>query len=732
MHKITLILSLIAIGGADIALAQNDGALEEIIVTAQRRAESLQEVPIAITAFTSEALERSRITSMEDVVTRTPNFTMTGFNAGQPRLFIRGIGSTDDGAAQDNSVAVFVDDVYIGRGTGQASEIYDLARVEVLRGPQGTLYGKNVVGGVVNLVSARPDQETEFKTDLTLGDYDLLEFKAMLNGAITDKTSARVSLISSDRSGYGENIVTGSDLDDRQFLGVRGKILYEHSETFQMLLSGDYSEHSDNGVTRKGVTGDFGGAPFGSVTAVQTSLDPRVSETPRDTFQKIKLAGFSAHLTWTKDWGTVTSITAFRNSDGEIQDAFTGISSPPYALLDTRNYETDVADQFSQELRLAFGGGDSKFSGVAGVYYLAEDVDRVEVSDLESAIGEALPFVLGGLLGSSGTWQEAQNDSLGVFASVSYEFSDRWSGTVGGRYSSDEKTIATEVRELRDGGGGEFGFIAAPPTETYSIAAKDDWNAFTPSVSLAFAASDQSNFYLSVSKGFKSGGFQGQAPTARAAETPFDPEFAWNVELGAKTTWFDDRLMVNAAIFTTEYEDLQVRQNATTPDNPLPVLRVTNAADAEASGIEIDFIARPIPQLDIWGSFSVLDTEFQNFIDNTGLDVSGNSMLFSPETQYNVGIQYTADSGFFARVEYRFQDEYFDDPANLNVHKHESNGLLDAGIGMSFAEGRWEVELWGKNITDELYTTHNIPFLGDRFVLWGAPATYGLTLKYRP
>ena len=718
------------------AAAQEQATLEEITVTAQRRAESLQDVPIAITAFTADTLERSRIFSMQEIVTRTPSFTMTAFNAGQPRLFIRGIGSTDDGAAQDNSVAVFIDDVYIGRGMGQASEIYDLERVEVLRGPQGTLYGKNVVGGVVHLISARPEEETRVQGEVTVGRFDALEFRGMATGALTDSLSARLSFVSVNRDGYAHNILRDEALEDRQFSGLRGQLLWSVSDEIDVVFAADYSDHADNGVARKGFTGDFGPNPFGSVTEVQSTDDPRVSETPRDTFQEVTLGGVSARINWDTALGALTSVTAYRESDGDIQDAFTGIGSPPYAVLDTRNQEFEKAEQFSQELRLSWGGDDGRLSGTAGIYYLAEDVDRVEISDLESAAGETLPSLLGGLLGSSGSFQLADNRSLGIFASATYDFDEAWSLTLGARYSRDDKEITTEVRELRDGGGGEFGFIAAPPLEEFSVSAEADWDAFTPSLSLAYQATDSHKLYVSASRGFKSGGFQGQAPTGRAAETPFDPEFAWNYEIGAKTAWLDDRLVVNTAVFFTDYEDLQVRQNAATPDNPLPVLRITNAAEAEATGLEVELTARPIPALDIWGNLSLLDTEFKNFVDNTGLDVSGNNMLFAPESQYNVGLQYhgeiDADTGWYGRLEYRWQDEYFDDPANLPVHKHERYGLLDAAFGLSFAEGRWQVEVWGLNLSDELYATHNVPFLGDRFLVFGPPRTYGVSIKFRP
>ena len=581
--------------------AQSDQAagnlyMEEIIVTTMRREQRLQEVGGSVSAFTAGAIERMNIESVEEIAMRTPNFTKTEFNIAQPRLFIRGIGSTDDGAAQDNSVAVFLDDIYLSRGAAQAFELFDIERVEVLRGPQGTLYGKNVVGGVMNVITAKPSQEFAAKGELSFGNYDAITAKAMLNGGLTETLSARVSAVVQDRDGYARNIVTGEDLEDRQFFGIRGQLRWQPNENIDVILAADYSDHEDNGLSRKG-QGPFGPTPFGTVTAVQTTTDPRESESPRESFQMRELWGVSARLDAEIGIGTLTSLTAYRESDVNLSDAFTGIGSPPFPVLDTANIEIEKAEQFSQEVRLAFQPFDW-LNTIAGVYYLNEDVNRTEIADLESVLGTLLPDVLGSLTGTSGSFQLATNESLGFFVNATIDFADQFSAVIGGRYSKDWKDINTGVESLRDVGC----CIAAPPTEEFDISAKESWDAFTPSFTLQYAASEDINFYGTVSRGFKSGGFQGQAPTGSAAETPFNPEFAWNYELGAKTDWFDRRLTFNISLFYTEYSDLQVRQNSTRPGETIPILRITNAADAEVKGVEIEWSATPIPELMVWGS----------------------------------------------------------------------------------------------------------------------------------
>jgi len=723
-----LLCSLIAFGSAPLAaqVAEEPNVLEEVTVTALRREESIQDVAGAVTAFSSDAIDRMHIVTVEDIALRTPNFTMSEFNIAQPRLFIRGIGSTDDGAAQDNSVAVFLDEVYLARGGAQAFQLFDLERIEVLRGPQGTLYGKNVVGGVVNVITAKPQQEFAARGELSYGNYSKLQAKGMINGGVSDQVAVRVSFIAEDRDGYAENIVTGKEMEDRQFYAIRGQLLWEPSEKVSVLIAADHSDHKDNGLSRKG-EGPFGPTPFGTVTAVLSSTDPRESESPRYPYQRRELSGISANISWETGIGDLTSITAYRESDVDLMDAFTGIGSPPYIVLDTANTEIETADQFSQEFRLAIESSD-KLNTILGVYYLDESVDRTEISDLESVIGTLLPDALGSLTGSSASYQLADNSSLGVFASVTYDFSDRLSTTIGGRYTWEEKDIHTSVVSLRDVGC----CIAAPPTEEYDVTATEDWDAFTPSFALEYAFSDQVNSYLSISKGFKSGGFQGQAPTGDAAETPFDPEYAWNYELGLKSMLLGRRLMLNMAVFYTDYSDLQVRQNAARPGEVIPILRITNAASAEAKGIEVEWNASLARGFNIWGSYGYLDTEYGYFIDNTGTDVTGNQLQFAPEHQFDFGARLSGSinerTELFGQVQYSWQDDYFTEPPNAPVHLIESYGLLNASFGVLFDDGKWRLEAWGRNLTDEVYQLHIIPFLGDRFATYGQPRTYWLTL----
>ncbi len=329
-----LTCSLFALGSAP-ATAQVEeelAVLEEVIVTALRKEESLQDVAGAVTAFSSGAIERMHIVSVEDIALKTPNFTMSAFNIAQPRLFIRGIGSLDDGAAQDNSVAVFLDEVYLARGGAQAFELYDLERVEVLRGPQGTLYGKNVVGGVVNVITAKPQREYAGKGELSYGNYNKLQAKGMVTGGMSEQVSGRLSFVAENRDGYADTILTGQELAAREFFAGRGQVLWEPSDEVSVLIAADYSDYEDNGLSRKG-EGPFGPTPFGTVTAVLSSTNPRESESPRETFQRRELTGISTKVNWETGIGSLTSITAYRESDVDLLDAFTGIGSPPYIVF---------------------------------------------------------------------------------------------------------------------------------------------------------------------------------------------------------------------------------------------------------------------------------------------------------------------------------------------------------------------------------------------------------------
>jgi iron complex outermembrane recepter protein len=710
--------------------APGAGGLEEVIVTAQRREQSIKDVPIAVSAISRDVLDQAATTGVAELAARVPSLTMTAFNVAQPRIFIRGIGSIDDGAAQDNSVAVFVDDVYVARGAGQAFDFLDVERVEVLRGPQGTLYGKNAVGGLINVISARPKDDLSWKLQGSYGNYDAIDLRGYLTGPISSSVSGSLAAVIRDRSGYAENVRLNRELEDLQSYGVRGQLLWRLNDDIDVLVSADYNDHSDNGQSRKG-EGPFTPPPFGSVTAVQSTTDPRESESPRVTYQDRKVIGGLARIDWRLGAGTFTSLTGYRSSEVNLLDAFTGIGSPPYAVLDTANIEDEDADQFSQEFRYAFSGLLSeRLSGVTGVYYLDESVDRIETAVLESVIGRQLPTVLGSLTGTSASMQHAKNESFGVFASLSWQFTDTLSATVGGRYTHESKDVRTSVRSIED----IDDIIAAPPTEEYSIAADDSWSDFSPRYSVQWQPNDAVSLYASYSTGFKSGGFQGQAPTGAAASTPFDPETAKNLELGLKGYFLDRKLSANIAIFDTKYEDMQVRQNATRPGETIPIIRITNAGEAKAEGVEVELFAQPVEWLNFWANYGYLDSEYVELIDNTGANRAGNPLMFAPKNTVNAGARLdrpVSDGwNFTARAEYRWQDEFFFDPSANLVNRQPSYGLWDASVGMRTRDERLSVELWGKNLNDELYRTHVIPFLGDRFAVYGPPRTYGLRLTW--
>ncbi len=731
----------IALGGAVVAACASLGSaqaqtapapqatsqgLEEIMVTAQRREQTVKDVPIAVTAISKAALEAAGTTGIAEIAARVPSLNMTAFNLAQPRVFVRGIGSLDDGAAQDNSVAVFVDDVYVARGSAQVFDFLDVERVEVLRGPQGTLYGKNAVGGLINVISSRPKDELDWKVQGSYGNYSAVDLRGYVTGAVSDTLSGSFAAVVRDRAGFAKNIRLGRDLEDLQTYGVRGQLQWQASDDLTVLFSADYNDHSDNGQARKG-EGPFTTPPFGSVTAVQTTTDPRESESPRVTGQDRTVAGGLVRVDWKLGTGTLTSLTSYRNSYVDLLDAFTGIGSPPYRVLDTANIEAESAHQWSQEVRYAFEGlGSPKLSGVVGLYYLDEIVNRYETAVLESVLGRSLPTVLGGLTGTSESHQNADNKSFGAFASATWSFTDTISGTVGGRFTDESKSIRTQVRSVED----IDAIIAAPPSEAYLINASKSWNDFTPRVALQWKPSEIVSLYASYSTGFKSGGFQGQAATGAAAQTPFEPEKAKSFEVGVKGLFLDRRLGVNVALFDTKYRDLQVRQNSVRPGDTLPILRITNAGEAKVKGVEVEIDARPVEALHLWATYGYLDSEYVRLIDNTGASRAGNPLQFAPKSTYNIGARIseplTDAWKFTTRIDYRWQDKFFFDPAANAVNTQNAYGLLDASVGIESSDGRITVEAWGKNLSDKLYRTHVIPFFGDRFAVYGAPRTYGL------
>lgn len=729
----SLIAAAVAASLGGTALAQERGtlALDEIVVTAQKRAQDLQDVPIAISAFDASFLEAAGVSTLDEIALRTPGLTMGRFNAVQPEIYIRGIGSTDQSAAGDASVGVFVDGVYMGRLGTLDFDFFDLARIEVLRGPQGTLYGKNVVGGAVNIVTAPPTEEFEARVEATLGNYDRRGLRAYVNGGISDNIAGKFTASWLERDGYATSATTGNDLSDEDNVTLRGQLLFTPTDSMDITLAADWSRDRLAGNNRECLGEQFVFFPWflpsSPFAASPCSPDPFLNEKTVDGFQDRDIFGLSATLRMDTAFGEFTSITAFRNGEYDILEDFSGSDAP----LVTRR-AIDEIDQWSQEFRLGDVAMDGRLDWLVGVYGYRADIDRLENNDFS---GNDVPLAAffglpPGVLPSFNVFyfQENRTTSYALFSQATYALTDAVSLTAGARYTYEDK----DSRVRTEGFDPTGGFLVAP----YDVQASQSWNAFTPKLALDWRLNEELMVYASYAEGFKSGGYNGTSPSAEGAATSFDQEKAKNYEVGIKSELFDRRLRANLSAFFIDYADLQVFQLV---DGAR--LIVDNAADAESKGVELELTAVLADGLTVFGSYAYLNAEYKNFVNEAGDDFSGNRLTRSPENSFNTGFTWrTALSDGLSLTlhsEYSYRSGVFYTADNYAVAADGSLGLVDARVTLGFDRQNLELTLWGKNLTDEVYVTQAIDGRGpfnlsqNAAGVIGAPRMYGATLNWR-
>ena len=746
--------------------------LEEVVVTANRRVESMQSVPLAVTAFSGDAMREMGILDIKGITERTPGFTMGTFNPGQTQLFIRGIGSNEDGAGGDQSVIVFIDEVYIGRSAGMDVDLFDLERVEVLRGPQGTLFGKNVVGGAVNMITKKPTEETEIRFEGTYGRFEEVTLRGLASGQLADNVFAKVAVSLQRRDGYFESEagnfpeffpggVDPEDTLDRDSDSVRLGLRLTPSDRLEVNLSASYSEAKRNGQPEHYIPSDNGALNSGSYRAAAALIPNYDDEIHKGLwsnepgFFKGETKGVTARFDYELTPSIqFTSLTSYREVESENQDSTgqlntgaatqTGISAlyasvlPPFTfLIFGENSYTDDSDTFTQELRLT-SSGDSALQWVAGVYYLQEKTDRTEWMALGGDLtlpGGALTTLFPRIDGNDA--QSNETDSYAVFGQLTYDVTDQLSITVGARYTSEEKKLD------RVGTPSNFGLIG-----DFDFSTDEDWDELTSKVSLEYQATDDLFFYYSYSEGFKSGGFQGTASSLLAASTPFDPETAKLHEIGAKTEWFDNRVRLNIAAFHTDYKDLQILQLLVPidapPDTP-GVLVTQNASDAKIKGVELELNASPVEGLFIQGSATWLDTEYKNFGIPEGFRApgagagpvrDGNELRNAPDFAWNLLARYEWELGdnggtLALQGEWRHKDQVWQDPDNFVWAGVPEYDIADYRVIYTTPSGNFQIAGWVNNAHNEDYFVHNFPLSNTGSATPGAPRTYGVTVSWQ-
>ena len=742
--------------------------LEEVTVTAQRREENLQTTPVAISAVTGDTIEDNRIFTVYDLASATPSFSLTALTPLDLELNIRGVTNTRlDAPTADPSVGLFVDDIYIGRTGDINVDFYDIERIEVIRGPQGVLLGKNVVGGALSVYTRKPEFERSGEAMISLGNYDSLLVNGFLTGGLTEDLAGRFSFQSRKRDGFAYDLLSGRDLENVDSLQFRGQLLYEPDNgNFRARAIFDYNDDSTNGINSVAIADPYPASitrssfrPWSALRAFLGLTDPRVSipEVSRyagDDFDSVQYFnreswGITLDLEWGFDAFDLTSLTGYRDVDsgqmydqtGAGPDIFDTVASFPEflafaagrdlglgaVLLFSEPVREDAKiKQFSQEIRLT-SNSEGNWDWIAGAYWKHDEVDK-----LDRFFGESITGALPTLSGESHWDNRGEMDSYAAFAQVGYRFNDAWKLTVGGRYTKDDK--GGYVDGIQVATGDRFTPTDPAPltplVRPFSTAYGDSWSEFTPQGILEFQPSENWFWYGSISTGFKGGGYEDTPANEVAARIPFDPETVTNYEVGFKSTLLDGRMRLNATTFYMDYKDLQVQQT-----NQDCLCNLTdNASDAEIKGVEVELQWALGDSVVLFAGGSMLDHEYIDFIESSGVDSSGNELQRTPNNQFNLGFNWTFGSGSMADafrfyVNYYWQDDLYWQPANLN--SEDAYGLINARLTYEPPQASWSVAGWVNNVSDELYRTGVIPFFGEEVSQFGAPRTYGVDLRVR-
>jgi len=692
-----------------------EGALQEIVVTAQKRAENLQDTPIAIYAVTGKALEQMNIANIGSLATFSPALVYSEAG-GESQLYIRGIGSNIFSIGVDQSVATHIDGVYVGRANMGLTQFLDVERVEVLRGPQGTLYGRNATGGAINLISRQPTDEVEGYGSILFGSFDRREIKAALSGPLGAGWSARVALRGVKDNGYTEDLdPRGSNkIDDTDLQAIRGTLKWTN-DTVTATLSGDYSEFQNGNtsiypIDNVGLAQSFGAVSTGDIHKTRNN-------TP--SFHDWQTGGLTLNLDWKiNDNLTLTSLTGYREWDSDFLFNTDGTE-----IEITRSTFVYSTSQKSTELRLA--GEQGWGNWLIGAYWF--DEDKFGALGLARA-GFTPPTVLAPrsfifLADGSGT-------ASAVFGQATWKLTDQWSLTGGLRYNDEEKdgllrnsTLLPDTELL-----GLFSprpLPAATPGTTRN--ASRSWTAWTPKLGIDWRPADDQLYYASYSEGFKSGGFNDLS----VINPPFDPEFVKSYEIGAKTEWLDNTLRLNASAFYYDYSDLQVSVFANLGN--ITTTFTTNAAEATVQGLELELQARPVANLDLAAAISYLDATYDSFVTPYGtctvanaaadarcagrpglprlIDASGNRLNNAPEIKATLSAGYGIDLASGGRVslfaQVAHQGRVYFLPANTDVMSQKAYTLVDARVSYTAEGGALELSAFGRNLGDEDYF-HNI------------------------
>lgn len=756
--------------------SQVSAQLEEVVVTATKRAESLQDIPVAVSAFTADSLSAKGISNVSQIGDFAPNVTLdsTAPISGSSSVlvaFIRGIGQSDYAMNYEPGVGLYVDGVYYARNVGSMIDMLDIERIEVLKGPQGTLFGRNTIAGAINVVTRNPGDELAGQLEVTMGSYNRQDIRGSINIPLTDSVAASLAFSSKNRDGFVKRIPysglaledvsnfrsidqgvmdglpNGNDLGNENGDSIRGKISWQEDE-FSLILSADYTRSRENSAPSTlvdaelwkqsgGIAGLYnacvagvGPAPCNSITDGRTgnTIDPQFTQrTPydnrfltgdRETTYGNAISGTaldSYGVSLTAEWDisdsvTLKSITAYRNLDA----LFAEDADMSPLVIDHHAFEL-IQEQYSQELQLT--GTTDNMKWILGAYYFNEEGEN----------NDYVPLA-GGLFQVDGP-NEIINTSYALLGRVSYDITDDFSLTGGIRWTREDKEFEGKQRDL-NGLSAQLGVPAAAfpdPTDLnrlYPLGKQEqDFNNVSITLSADYHIDDDIFAYASYSQGFKGGGWDTRLTGPELLAPDFSEEEAETYELGLKSQFLDNSLRLNMALFYTQYENLQlIIQRGISP-------LTANAGESEITGFEAELVYFPVDELEVSANYGWTDAEYTKLDDRAkqvGINVD-NKFNNTPEHSLNLAMDYRQDlsSGGDVRwhLDVSWKDDTYNDAVNTESLKQDAMALVNASINFNSPDERWYVGLGIQNLTDKDYIVSGFhqPGVGFTYQTLGRP-----------
>lgn len=744
--------------------ANAQDAIEEVVVTATKRAESIQDIGLSMNAFSGQELAESAIFNSDDVFKRVPNleFQLNGTSTGA-NIFLRGMGTSGPAFNQLAGVGVYADEISLNSPIVNIAQLYDLERVEVLRGPQNTLYGRNTTGGAMNLVSRKPDPEdgTNGYASVTAGNYSAIGFEGAFGMPLGENSAFRGALQYQKNDGYSDNRTTGTTDIQTDKIAARLMAMFRPTDNLEILLRAHAEAVDGTNIMWKSIGTRDPANPSGPNTdtsiVVGFSCPNRIglggncvdANGFRDTadntenfgnlvdpIEKVDASGASVHLVWDNGGVSFTSITAYETNEFQRQED--SDASPASNFHFNQDSE---ADQVSQEFRLA-SPDDQSFRWIAGAFGFWEDT-RGDTGPIQTQGAMAMVNM---------TRLEQDSEVYSLYGEIESDFTERLTGVFGLRYTHDDRsgrnqTITRFCTQVCDSLTPEDGqdtmtfdtLVSIPATMGLNIddPLSESWDQWGGKIGLEYVATDDTLLYGHISRGFKGGNFSAAPLQAIAGThtTPVDPEIVIAYEMGVKSTLMDGAMTANFAVFFNDYTDQQVLRLTNSPGFGLAAALV-NIEGSEIFGIEFDSQISPGNGWFLDFSLGLMDTEIVEFIDDSGSNFAGNQLTNAPRVTANARISkdIELDGGNLLSfsVDSRYASERQFDLSNDPLLADDSYTLLNAQVNWHFGQDRqYRLTAWGRNLTDELYFQNKSDFSSRGFIqsIVNAPPMYGLTFN---